>query len=99
MYHSLGCCFKDLNALDSAFYYLNRSKKVNEVINNKIGLANNYHILGEIYYGENKLESALRNFKVALEIAEKIGISKANSMLFIAKVHCRQGNYEQAFVS
>jgi len=96
VYHSLGCCFKDLNALDSAFYYLNRSKKVNEVINNKIGLANNYHILGEIYYGENKLESALRNFKVALEIAEKIGISKANSMLFIAKVHCRQGNYEQA---
>jgi serine phosphatase RsbU (regulator of sigma subunit) len=95
-YQSLGNCYKDLNNIDTSYYYLFESKKVNELIDNKIGLTNNYQVLGEVNFFEKKYSSALKNFTIALTIAEEIGISTANTKNFIAKVHYIRGDTVQA---
>jgi serine phosphatase RsbU (regulator of sigma subunit) len=93
-YLSLGACFKELNVLDSANIYLIEAQKNNELLDNKVGLANTYTILGEVFFLQKNFRTALNAFNSALDLSKQIGVSTASISNSIARVYFVQGNVD-----
>ncbi len=83
---------------DTALILANESKKLSEKINFKLGIANSYNNIANVYYFQENYTEALRNYSSALTIYHEIGSKKgiANTNNNVANIQANLGNYNEA---
>lgn len=87
-----------LGSFDSAIYYYNLSKIINEKIQNPVAAGINHANMGEAYAYLGKHQDALREYLAAIEVLEKYGAD--SPLLFtyfsVADTYSHLGQYVQA---
>jgi len=92
---NMGMCFELQGNHSEARKCHLESLKLHEELNDKIGIAKDYNNIAMVYYGENNLPSALKYFKLALEIKENIGALDPNAYSNLGTCYGKMGNYEE----
>jgi tetratricopeptide (TPR) repeat protein len=80
---NIGGVYLSLKSKDSALLYLNKSKEINERLNNHYGLSNYYSNIGEIEIEAGRYEKALISFQHQLEEIEKLDDSFFGSRSYL----------------
>jgi tetratricopeptide (TPR) repeat protein len=80
---NIGSLYVSLNLMDSAFKYLDQSKKINEGLKNHYGLLNYYATIGEMHFNEGDYNKALINNQHQLEELEKLDNSFFGSRAYL----------------
>lgn len=75
VYNNIALVFSDEDKLDSAYYYLSRSKEIKERIGDIGGLAITHNSLGSVYAQEGNYVKAIASFDETLRISEELGIA------------------------
>ena len=104
---NIGNDYYNLEMVDSAWYYLNKSKEINEKLNNHYGLVNYYNKLSEIEYDEGNYRKALEFIKIELKEIEQLDKSffgsnaynRAGALLFLGDIYFKLNENEKALKS
>jgi len=88
--------YTEMEDLDSAEYYLNRSIVLKEELNDSYGLARAYHSLADVWLYRNDYDKALENFQKTLRIQLEIGNSEgyASTYYNISDVYKQLGDFD-----
>lgn len=73
-YHNMSLAFKELEQLDSAYYYLKGSLDLRRKVSGKGGMAISYHALGRYFRDTGELDSAMWAYQETVAISEEMGI-------------------------
>ena len=80
---NIGGTYLDMDFVDSALFYLNKSKEINERLNNHYGLLNYYGLIGELHFEAGDYEKALISFQHQLEEIGKLDDSFFGSSTYL----------------
>ena len=97
--NTIGNIYQILGQYDQAIEKFKESLKLEQELNNNLGLAINHQNIGECYEAEGKLDEALVNFQTSLVYNEKINSDSGRIICkySIAHVFVHQGKTEEAF--
>ena len=96
--NSIGNIYQLLEQYDLAIEKFNESMKLEEELDNKLGLAINHQNVGECYEATGKLEPALESFQKSLSYNEEINSEKGKVICnySIAHVYVHQKRMDEA---
>lgn len=99
-YHNLSLMHLDLNQLDSAFWYANKSVALRKKSGFISGLAIAFNGLGELYRFSGQSDSAVYAYRESIRISEESGIDPGiyHGNLGLGKVFVAVGNYAEAAI-
>ncbi len=80
---NIGGTYLNMDFVDSALFYLNKSKEINERLKNHYGLLNYYGLIGELHFEERDYEKALISFQHQLEEIGKLDESFFGSSSYL----------------
>jgi tetratricopeptide (TPR) repeat protein len=94
--NDLARLYTEIKEYDKALQYCNRAIEVNKEIDNQLGIGVNYQILGEIYAGKDKIESAEKYLNKGLELIENEDDmpSIANALFSKIRIQLKTGKYD-----
>jgi len=75
VYNNISLVFSEEGTMDSAFYYLKKTKKIKEKIGDIGGLAIAHNSLGALYAQNGDFNNAIVSFDETLRISEELGIA------------------------
>ncbi|EPR70075.1 DNA-binding response regulator/sensor histidine kinase [Winogradskyella psychrotolerans RS-3] len=96
--NSIGNIYLVLKQYDLAINQFNKSLKIEKSIDNKLGLAINYHNIGYAEEAKGNLSSALSNFQQSLDYNNIINSEIGRAICFnsIGGIYLKQHNYKEA---
>jgi len=104
---NIGNDYYNFGMVDSAWYYLNKSKDINEILSNHYGLVHYYGKLAEIEYDEGNYRKALEFIKIELREIEQLDKSffgsnaynRTGALLFLGDIYFKLNENEKALKS
>jgi tetratricopeptide (TPR) repeat protein len=96
--NSIGNLYLTLKQYDLAISYFERSIKLEEELNNILGLAINHQNIGKCQEEQGALDQALENYRISLSYNEDINntIGRVTCKESITKVYIKKEQYQQA---
>jgi tetratricopeptide (TPR) repeat protein len=96
--NSIGNLYLTLEQYDLAISYFERSIKLEEELNNILGLAINHQNIGKCQEEQGALDQALENYRISLSYNEDINntIGRVTCKESITKVYIKKEQYQQA---
>ena len=96
--NSIGNIYLALKQYDLAIDQFEKSLKIENEADNKLGLAINYHNIGYAEEAKGNLDSALTNFEISLEYNNAIDSEIGRVICYnsIGGIYLKQENYEEA---
>ncbi len=96
--NSMGNIYLTLKQFDLAIQKFTRSLKIEKDINNKLGLAINYHNIGYAKESIGNLEGALKDYASSLEFNEAINSTLGKVICYnsIGRVYVKQNKFREA---
>ena len=98
-YITLGEIKSELNQIDSAFYYINKGKKINYEIDSKLGIAWSNFTEGQLYEKMGQWKKADKSIGIAISTWEELNslTDLAYGYKEYAKIKGELGDYKQAY--
>lgn len=100
LYRNFGACYEELEKLDSALFFYNKSREIYQSNQNALGLADIEYCLGAFYSNQNQHQEALEHFTKSLNILQNNQISdpflETSLFDYLSDTYTRLGNYPAA---
>lgn len=100
VYNNLGHVYNCLGEYERSMTYTNKSRLINETLDDEQALAMNYSTLGDSYYGLKEYTTALTNYEKSLKINKRrngeVSPSVINTIFSMSDCYFSQGDHEQA---
>lgn len=96
--NSMGNIYLALKQYDPALNQFNKSLIIEQEVDNKLGLAINYHNIGYAKEGKGLLTEALSDYEKSLDYNNQINsdVGRAICLNSIGEIYVKQGDYDKA---
>jgi tetratricopeptide (TPR) repeat protein len=97
-YHKISVCYRELNQLDSARFYVHKTIEMDRKNGYKRGIAQDYEMLGELFLRTQDYDSAKIYLQKGIDLAKEIGVINRQSQMYkrMFRADTALGNYKGA---
>ena len=100
IYGNLGNVYFNLDRIEEALYYQQKSLEIDQELGNEQGLGNTYHNLAMIYRVQKEYDKSFEFYNASLKIDEKDNNLRGMALTYqsLVTLFMAQSNYEQALI-